>query len=440
MIRILALLAIILPSLAHAQALPSLQVRTPPANDNSARAASTSWVRTLDAPAFTGPFSAASQAIRVLPDSAAPLDIAVVSQEPQPIWRGRNFSVHTAPAGSPSAPRSYGYMGEQVTTTDLGAGINGPNTATYGRGTTVFKTGYPSATSPVGEMNAQLIYSRQSGPVPTTDEGASDQNGIQANIQQAGDPGFLASIEMNASRINPTPPYAMTHSIGIQIGTIDPFGKNGEAGLPRYSGVNRMTFGYLANANIGPLDRAFFAINSPTGSWEDFLYLGGGPNLFRVKGATGYPVLGSDGASVTLGRSASNQLTVQSTGGSAQPVQTVQGAWTNYTPTVTSAGGALGTRTSSGRYQVTGKRLDAILNVQWSAGGAGTGTGSLNVSLPPGVTTAGACVGAGRDNANGPMLQAFNINNTAINIVRYDNSAPIASAVALYVSLSCEIS
>jgi hypothetical protein len=127
-----------------------------------------------------------------------------------------------------------------------------------------------------------LVAGRQGGPTPITDAGASDMDGIELNVAQYGDPGFVAGIEMVVNRFDQTTPFNNTYGIGIQIGVIDPFGKNGEQGLGRYAGVNRATYGVVATASVGANTRAFFAQSTTTGTWEDYLHL---------RGATGVPFL-----------------------------------------------------------------------------------------------------------------------------------------------------
>ncbi|GJD96642.1 hypothetical protein [Methylobacterium iners] len=370
---------------------------------------------------------------------ADPLEnLAVGNPRPQQEWKGRHFLLRTAPGPRPN----YGYIGDHVTIIDNGAGQNGPSTAGYARGTSILKSGFPLTSSPVGELDGQLVFVRQSGPTPTDESSASDLDGIQINVQQAGDPGYMAGTELLATRINPNAPYSQTHSVGVQLAIVDPFGKNGETGRSRYSGVNRLSFGIAALANLGALDRAFYATNTASGTWEDFAYFGSpGIPLFRVKGTDGSIVLGNNSNSVILSKNELNQLTVKSSNGPAAQVQTVPGPWSTYTPDVAAqAGGALGKVNSSGRFQIVGKRLDLIVRVQWGAGGRGTGTGGLVVGLPSNLTARGFCVGAGRDQANGSMLQGFiTSGGSTLNINRYDNGSPIVSAADINVSLVCEI-
>jgi hypothetical protein len=174
---------------------------------------------TVEAERFTGPTNA-------LAEVDAPVGLPIFTLAPQMQFRGRQYTVRTAP---PSG-RGYAYAGQAATLIDPGSGKNGPLNAGYGLMLSTIKQMFPGSDSKVGELNTLSVNARQSGPVPTTEDGASDLNGIQGNVQAAGDPGFNAFIEAQTSRIDSTTPYSQTHSLRTQIGVIDPFGKNGEQG------------------------------------------------------------------------------------------------------------------------------------------------------------------------------------------------------------------
>lgn len=234
------------------------------------------------APRVLGPMTS-------LAETDPPASLPIFTTMPQVSFRGRQYTVRVAP----KTRTDYAYTANSATLIDPGAGQNGPATAGYGLMLSAIKQGFPAQSSGVGELDTLMIAGRQSGPTPTTHEGASDYDGIQANYQQAGDPGYLAGAEFQGTRIDPKT-FKITHDVSVQIGIIDPFGKNGEQGKARYSGVNRLTFGFAAIANSGPLDRAFYAVNSGS-KWEDFIYAGNpGVPTFRVKGSDGAIVFGPD--------------------------------------------------------------------------------------------------------------------------------------------------
>ena len=250
--------------------------------------------------------------LRSLPDSAAPAAIGIGSIAPDPAW----ISHHIMRRATPGPRATKGYVADALTLDVVGSGRNGPITADYGRSTTMIKRGYGTPGAAIGEMDGQLILMRQAGPTPTNIENASDLDGIQMNLEHVGDPGFLAMLEAHIARIDPTN-YSSSHQMGLQIGVIDPFGRNGEVGKSRYSAINRMAFGFYAGAQKGNLNRAFYSANTGSGCWEDHAYFGGGGNpTFRVKGGCsgrdGAIVLGPDGGNrLTLERDASGNLLIR---------------------------------------------------------------------------------------------------------------------------------
>lgn len=244
-------------------------------------------------------------------EAEAPANLPVFATAPQVQWRGRQYTIRTAPAGGRP---DYAYAGQAITLIDPGSGQNGPANAGYGLTLSAIKQGFPSQSSGVGELDTLLIVGRQAGPTPTTHEGASDYDGIQVNFQQAGDPGYAAGAEFHYTRIDPNT-YAQTHSMTLQYGVMDPFGKNGEQGKDRYAGVNRLSWGYAAFAGQGVMDRGLYIANNG-GTWDDFLYLGGTGNPFlRVKGADGALVFGNNPTSMTLRRQGSGTLTLTDNAG-----------------------------------------------------------------------------------------------------------------------------
>ena len=75
-------------------------------------------------------------------------------------------------------------------------------------------------------------------------------------------------------------------------------------------------------------------------------------------------------------------------------------AWTSFTPTVTAATGTLTTVTATGQYQTIGKMVIALFQITLT--NAGTGSGSLNSTLPVNAVTGNvsgrySCYGNERD-------------------------------------------
>lgn len=115
-----------------------------------------------------------------------------------------------------------------------------------------------------------------------------------------------------------------------------------------------------------------------------------------------------------------------------------RGAWTAYTPVVSVTSGALGSYTASGRYQVTGKRVDVTISVQVTT--VGTAGGAFVVSLP--ATASGAyqvITGAEFSSTGWGLSGRIGSGSGTVAIVyAKDNSFPAANGVLLVVSGSYE--
>ena len=103
------------------------------------------------------------------------------------------------------------------------------------------------------------------------------------------------------------------------------------------------------------------------------------------------------------------------------------GAWTTYTPTVTSRSGTITSYTSSGAYQVVGKLLCFSQDVTLT--NAGTAAGSIQVTLPASLTAKRNSAATGREFfAQGYLLNAsIEANSGKTNITKYDNTAAIGT-------------
>lgn len=99
-------------------------------------------------------------------------------------------------------------------------------------------------------------------------------------------------------------------------------------------------------------------------------------------------------------------------------------AWTAYTPTVSSSGGSLTTASGSGRYLVTGKML--MFQVQISITTNGTGSGTLNVTLPASKTAKALCTLVGRETqATGKVISGtISAASGTMTCMYYDNTYP----------------
>lgn len=85
---------------------------------------------------------------------------------------------------------------------------------------------------------------------------------------------------------------------------------------------------------------------------------------------------------------------------------TGNGAWTSYTPTVTSASGSFTTVSGTGRYVQLGKLV--VLMVKVTITTNGTAAGNVKVSLPVSSRASTMYVGSGReDNSTGVMTQFY---------------------------------
>lgn len=93
------------------------------------------------------------------------------------------------------------------------------------------------------------------------------------------------------------------------------------------------------------------------------------------------------------------------------------GAWTSYTPTLSSAGGAVNvgsTGTQTGAYVQIGKTVIARWKIKWGGTGITTGTGAYFIDLPTSAPASTAQVGltAGNGyayNATNAYLSPFTI-------------------------------
>lgn len=109
---------------------------------------------------------------------------------------------------------------------------------------------------------------------------------------------------------------------------------------------------------------------------------------------------------------------------------------TTWTPTVTASSGTITTSTvNSATYTRTGNLVFATADI--SISNAGTGAGSLNITLPF-TNGSTVCVGAGRENSlTGFMLQGtVNAGSNSMAVRDYANNTPIATGARVYISIT----
>lgn len=99
-------------------------------------------------------------------------------------------------------------------------------------------------------------------------------------------------------------------------------------------------------------------------------------------------------------------------------------AWGSYTPTVTSGGGAITTSSATGAYLLLGKIL--FFRAQVTVTTNGTGSGTLNFTIPTGITANGLQCLAGRESLTTGKVFSATISNGAstFTCTNYDNTYP----------------
>lgn len=107
--------------------------------------------------------------------------------------------------------------------------------------------------------------------------------------------------------------------------------------------------------------------------------------------------------------------------------------WTQYSPSLASGGGALGSATATGYYFKRGSVVHFQIAVSVSS--VGTATGFIAASLPMGCVTKRTGVGYGRDvTASGKMLQGLlPANGNVVQIFNYDGSGPASNGSTLVI-------
>jgi len=117
---------------------------------------------------------------------------------------------------------------------------------------------------------------------------------------------------------------------------------------------------------------------------------------------------------------------------------TDQGAWSTYSPTVSSGSGSITSYTvNSARYLQLGTVVHLFLSITINTNG--TGAGAVIVTLPVSSTSLANAVGAGRETSlTGKMCQAILTSATTAEIVFYDNTYPGANGAGILLSMTYE--
>jgi hypothetical protein len=128
-------------------------------------------------------------------------------------------------------------------------------------------------------------------------------------------------------------------------------------------------------------------------------------------------------------------VTLPSTSGT---MQLVPGAWTDFTPTLSSSSGTFTSATvSTAKYIQIGKIVHCRITVSITTNG--TAAGVVAVSLPVTAHPSGAFAGCGRENnVTGKMLQVIQGSTTFVSIINYDNTYPGGNGYGLVCSFTYE--
>ena len=133
----------------------------------------------------------------------------------------------------------------------------------------------------------------------------------------------------------------------------------------------------------------------------------------------------------------STTLTLPTTSGTVM-VGSGVGAWTSYTPTVSSLSGSITSYTSSGQYQTIGKTCIVSLTVTIT--NAGSGAGQLVATLPITPAARIQCSAAGMECVNtGYMLKSYiPASSTSMQITNYNNTTAIAGGSLIIMTIVYE--
>lgn len=134
---------------------------------------------------------------------------------------------------------------------------------------------------------------------------------------------------------------------------------------------------------------------------------------------------GATSGSVTLAAPATGSDVTVTLPAAAGTVQTVPGAWTAYTPTISSESGTFTTVSGAARYSQVGKSVTVSFAITITT--AGTASGQLRFTLPVTAQDSNS-VGAAREkNATGTMCQVAAFDTSTVFILTNSNTSIIGS-------------
>lgn len=192
-----------------------------------------------------------------------------------------------------------------------------------------------------------------------------------------------------------------------------------------------------AVATVGPngfLTVYCTGIGSAAGSWDSHASLptnaAWDSNGINYTGSLVFKTLGTTALTINTSQvvSLANALPVASGG-----TNYTGGAWTTYTPSVTSGGGTLTTTSSAGAYILIGKWLIVRIGVTVTTNG--TGSGSIIAGLPTGTSKANQIIMGRETSVTGKALTGTcSSGSGTVVILNYDNTYPAADGTTLYVN------
>jgi len=180
--------------------------------------------------------------------------------------------------------------------------------------------------------------------------------------------------------------------------------------------------------------QAFIADNSTAPS--GFLQTGSYTNGINLNGAySGAQIVGNNFAVLPNGGVIAASATV---GG--QSVLTAQGAWAAFTPTGVGGGTSFTTGTLTGRYRIVDKTLFVQFRIPVTT--AGTGSATVNVNLPAGLTVPSVCTIGGQEAnnvTNKALMGRVGAGGNGMVIFNADGTYPGANNAVLVLNGACEV-
>ncbi|MFG1259138.1 hypothetical protein V5F79_17550 [Xanthobacter flavus] len=138
-----------------------------------------------------------------------------------------------------------------------GSGINGPNSADYGKIISVIKHDWLNPSCAKGELDAMYLVVRNGGPDAEANDDKSDGSGFLGDIQNVGNSGFVALYEASVSNIRRSD-FAITRQIAVQSAPINSV----------ISGQS--SYGHVLISKAGANDVGYFAQCEGSGTWVSY--------------------------------------------------------------------------------------------------------------------------------------------------------------------------